>query len=204
MAKKFVVTTIYQEQGGKATNALIGVFTDEEKAGIALENAFHKACNSLDIAELNGYSHYTECDSFHLCDGEDETYFYDGEIQEVEEDIEYDDESPYLISEDEKDDKCESNFQVVQSLAELIGKINDNIDNGEGPVEIIIKLNYGAFSRKTITFADELDECGDYKFELFNCIDETTQILSRDELFDDCKTYVGKAINTGNLFYVLD
>lgn len=205
---KYAVTTIYQEQGGRATKALIGVFTNEEKAAAALENAFHKACDSMGVEELNGYSHFTESDSFHICDGEDETWYYDGEIEEVEEDVVYTDESPYLISEEEKkeDDKpAHENFVVVPSLADLISKIEQNIDNGEGPVEIAIRLNLGAFSRKTITFdKDAYGDGGPYKFEVFNYIDETTETFTEEDLFNDWKTLIGRAIGMGQLYYVLD
>lgn len=97
------------------------------------------------------------------------------------------------------------NTVKVNSLAQITAQINKNIDEGNGePVELLVMLNYGAYSRKTITFADEVDESGFEKFEVFNLIDETTQILSLNDLFDETKTNLGKAINAGAVFMVLD
>ena len=202
--KLYAVTTIYQEQGGHATKALIGVFTNEEKAATALETTFHKACDSMGVEELNGYSYFTESDSFHICDGKEETWHYDGEIEEVEEDLVYTDESPYLISEHDSSGTMEKT-EKVYSIAQLTEQINNNIKNKDSePVELIVQLNYGSYSRKSITFADEQDESGFSKFEVFNHIDDTTQILSLNELFDDTKTNLGKAINAGAVFMVID
>ena len=94
---------------------------------------------------------------------------------------------------------------VVESLAELIGKIQEQVRNGSEPVEVITPLDGKAYSRKSITFADETDEDGDKKFEVRNYIDGTTQILSREDLFNPLLTNIGKALEKNSLFYdVLD
>ncbi len=99
----------------------------------------------------------------------------------------------------------EKKTKKVYSLAQITEQINDNIENKGGePVELIVQLNYGLYSRKSITFADEQDESGFSKFEVFNHVDDTTQILSLNELFDETKTNLGKAINAGAVFMVID
>jgi hypothetical protein len=93
----------------------------------------------------------------------------------------------------------------VYSLSQIIEQINKNIENKDGqPVEILIMLNDSVYSRKCITFADEQDKSGFSKFEIFNFIDNTTQVLSLDELFNSEKTNIGKAINMGAVFMVID
>lgn len=96
------------------------------------------------------------------------------------------------------------NEQVI-SLKQLLGTIDRNIDERGGqPVEVYVLLNGGFISRKNITYADELDETGRYKFEVYNHIDDTTQILTFDELFDRNKTLIGEALGKGALYMVLD
>lgn len=90
---------------------------------------------------------------------------------------------------------------AVYSLAELIGKIQEQIRNGSEPIEIITPLDGKAYSRKSITFADETDENGDKKFEVHNLTDETTKILSREDLFNPLLTDIGKALEKKQLYY---
>ena len=198
MSKLFVVTTLYQENGGRAEKHNVGVFDTIEKAQEALENAFHENCDSLGIEELNKNSFIDEVDeegmlpSFYLCDENDEDWFCFGTIDCIELNKVYGDTDKY-------EDPNEETFVQVKNLAELIQKIQTNLDDNDEPTELIIKLNSNAISRKTITFADE-----EGKFEVFNFIDDTTQILSVDDLFDQTKTTIGKALQVGALYYVLD
>lgn len=192
----YVVTLTYSEgeTQQEGTN-VVGVFTNKDDARKALENVFHKSCDRLGIEELNVFS-YQDQDSFKLIDIDDSLgskdweYNFFGEITETILGAEVD-----IFNDDEEQEK----YKQVKNLAELIQKIQINIENGDEPVEIMVVLNQGAYSRKTITFADE-----EYKFEVFNFIDDTTQILSVDDLFDQAKTNIGKALQVGALYYVLD
>ena len=206
MSKLFVVTTIYQENGGRADQKLVGVFDTHEKAQAALETAFHENCDALDIEELNKNSFFDDApeegmpQSFYLCDENDEDWFCMGSIAPLELNKTYaiDDKYEPVGDDDDKPEQGEEVYKQVESLKELIDTIQSNEDEGEGPVEVVIRLNDGALSRKLISFADEDD-----KFEVFNFIDETTQILSPEELFDRTKTNIGKALEVGALYYIL-
>lgn len=90
---------------------------------------------------------------------------------------------------------------AVQSLSELIGKIQEQVRNGSEPVEIITPIDGKAYSRKSVTFADETDENGDKKFKVYDYIGGTTQILSREDLFNPLLTNIGKALEKSSLFY---
>lgn len=198
--KKYVVSHLYQEYGGRATMSVLGVFTTPEKARKALENNFHDTCDNLGIEELNALSYQNE-DDFRI-QTNDELCLAIGTITEVHEDMEfkaYGDE--FLETEEENNANPVDKPQRVTSMAELIENIKANIEAGIEPVEISIQYNHGAISRKAITFADEQDANGNDKFEVLNFIDDSTQILSFDELFDEGKTYIGKAIECGAAFY---
>lgn len=198
--KKYVVTHLYQEYGGRATASVIGTFSTPENARKALENNFHDTCDRLGVEELNAVSYQDE-DDFRIQD-ENDLYFATGTITEVFEDMEYEaDSDEFLETEEENNANPVDKPQRVASMAELIEKIKENIEAGIEPVEISIQLNHGAISRKAITFADEQDANGNDKFEILNFIDDSTQILSFDELFDEGKTYIGKAIECGAAFY---
>lgn len=192
----YVVTLTYSEgeTQQEGTN-VVGVFANKDDARKALENIFHKSCDRLGIEELNVFS-YQDQDSFKLIDIDDSLgsksweYNFFGEITESIIGKEND-----IFNDDEKQER----YKQVKNLAELIQKIQTNIENGDEPVEIMVVLNHGAYSRKTIAFADEED-----KFEVFNFIDDTTQILSVDDLFDQAKTNIGKALEIGALYYVLN
>ncbi len=94
---------------------------------------------------------------------------------------------------------------AVYSLSELIGKVQEQVRNGSEPVGIVVPLEGKAYSRKTITFADETDENGDKKFKVYDYIDGTTQIFSHEDLFNPLLTNIGKALEKNSLFYdVLD
>jgi predicted RNA binding protein with dsRBD fold (UPF0201 family) len=165
-----------------------------------LENNFHDTCDRLGVEELNTVSYQDE-DDFRIQD-ENDLYFATGTITEVFEDMEYEaDSDEFLETEEENNAKPVDKPQRVTSMAELIEKIKANIEAGIEPVEISIQLNHGAITRKAITFADEQDANGNDKFEILNFIDDSTQILSFDELFDEGKTYIGKAIECGAAFY---
>ena len=182
---------------------VIGAYESIWDARSALRVVFDKICDKLCIEELNAYS-YQEEDSFLLRTSEsvNAEYKFIGEIQTI------DTETKYLnIFDDDEHDYggTMEKTKKVYSLAQITEQINKNITEKDGqPVELIVQLNYGFYSRKSITFADEQDENGFGKFEVFNHNDSTTQILSLSELFDNNKTNLGKAINAGAVFMVLD
>jgi hypothetical protein len=62
----------------------------------------------------------------------------------------------------------------------------------EGQHEVYIRLNYGIRSSKDI-FSD-----GKGNFEVFNHIDETTQKLTKKELWT--KSHIGKALDYNSLY----
>lgn len=201
-----IVTVTKKFDGIDIENAdVIGAYESVWDARSALQVVFHKICDKLGIEELNTYS-YQEEDSFILRTSESANaeYHFIGNIDTIETETEYTN-----IFDDDDDDECypkyTKNTVKVYSLAQITAKINKKIEEGnEEPVELLVMLNCGAYSRKTITFADEQDESGFEKFEVFNFIDETTQILSLADLFDETKTNLGKAINAGAVFMVLD
>ena len=182
---------------------VIGAYESIWDARSALQVIFHKICDKLCIEELNAYS-YQEEDSFLLRTSEsvNAEYKFIGEITTIDTETEY----LNIFDDDEHDfGGTMEKTKKVYSLAQITEQINDNIENKDGqPVEILIMLNSGVYSRKCITFADEQDKSGFSKFEIFNFIDNTTQVLSLDELFDSAKTNIGKAINMGAVFMVLD
>ena len=61
--------------------------------------------------------------------------------------------------------------------------------------EFLIQLNYGAVSRKIIVWGEE-----ENKFWVTNCIDDTEQELTEEQIMDDKYTNIGKAIRQ-NAFY---
>ena len=182
---------------------VIGAYESIWDARSALQVIFHKICDKLCIEELNAYS-YQEEDSFLLRTSEsvNAEYIFIGEITTIDTEIEYLD----IFDDDEHDyGGTTEKTKKVYSLAEITVQINKNIEKKDGqPVELIMLLNGGLYSRKSITLADEVDENGFGKFEVFNFVDDTTQILSLSELFDETKTNLGKAINAGAVFMVID
>lgn len=182
---------------------VIGAYESIWDARSALQVIFHKICDKLCIEELNAYS-YQEEDSFLLRTSEsvNAEYKFIGEIQTIDTETEYLD----IFDDDEHDyGGTTEKTKKVYSLAEITVQINKNIEKKDGqPVELIMLLNGGFYSRKSITLADEVDESGFDKFEVFNFVDDTTQILSLNELFDETKTNLGKAINAGAVFMVID
>ena len=206
MGKKtmHIVTVTKKYDGIDIESAdVIGAYESIWDARSALRVIFDKICDKLCIEELNAYS-YQEEDSFLLRTSEsvNAEYKFIGEITTIDTETEYLD----IFDDDEHDfGGTMEKTKKVYSLAQITEQINDNIENKGGePVELIVQLNYGLYSRKSITFADEQDESGFSKFEVFNHIDDTTQILSLNELFDETKTNLGKAINAGAVFMVID
>lgn len=181
---------------------VIGAYKSIWDARSALRVVFDKICDKLGIEELNAYS-YQEEDSFLLRTSEsvNAEYKFIGKITTIDTETEY----LNIFDNDEHNfGGTMEKTQKVYSLAQITEQINKNIENKGGePVELIMQLNCGLYSRKSITFADEQDESGFSKFEVFNHIDDTTQVLSLSELFDDTKTNLGKAINAGAVFIVL-
>ena len=198
MCKVFVVSTLYQENGGRAENHNVGVFNKLEDAQVALENAFHENCDALGIEELNNNSFFDDAPeegmlpSFYLCDENDEEFMCLGTIDCLEMNKEYSDTDKY-------ENPNEEDMEQVKNLKELIGRIQTNLDESGEPVEVVILLNNGVISRKTITFGDEDDT-----FDVFNFVDSTMQTLTIDELFDRSKTNIGRALEVGALYYILN
>ena len=182
---------------------VIGAYESIWDARSALRVVFDKICDKLCIEELNAYS-YQEEDSFLLRTSEsvNAEYKFIGEITTI------DTETEYLDIFDDDDEECNTAKEKtmrVHSLAQITVQINKNIEEKCGqPVELLVMLNGGAYSRKSITLADEVDESGFGKFEVLNHIDDTIQVLSLSELFDETKTNLGKAINAGAVLMVID
>lgn len=182
---------------------VIGAYESIWDARSALRVAFDKICDKLGIEELNAYS-YQEEDSFLLRTSEsvNAEYKFIGEITTI------DTETEYLDIFDDDDEECNTAKEKtmrVHSLAQITAHINKNIEEKGGqPVELLVMLNSGAYSRKSITLADEVDESGFGKFEVLNHIDDTIQVLSLSEMFDETKTNLGKAINAGAVLMVID
>lgn len=199
--KKYAVTLLYTERGSVGASDVVGVFTTMEKAMKAVENLFHCTCDRLGIEELNTLS-YQEEDNFHI---EKNDIRANGTITEIEENEEYVPSDFLTLVEPEEALKSVEQQKRVEALYQLDDEIRKHIDNGEGPVELKIYLNYGAYVRYTITFADETDELCNYKYEIHSLNDESEVIVSRAEFFDaDGKTNIGKAMMLGALYMVLD
>ena len=181
---------------------VIGSYESIWDARSALRVVFDKICDKLGIEELNAYS-YQEEDSFLLRTSEsvNAEYHFIGEINTIETETEYLD----IFDDDDECNTTKEKTERVHSLAQITVQINKNIEEKDGqPVELLVMLNGGAYSRKSITLADEVDESGFGKFEILNHIDDTIQVLSLSELFDETKTNLGKAINAGAVLMVLD
>ena len=199
----YIVTVTKKYDGIDIESAnVIGAYESIWDARSALRVIFDKICDKLCIEELNAYS-YQENDSFLLRTSENANaeYKFIGKINTISTETEY-----LNIFDDEHDfGGTMEKTKKVYSLAQIIEQINKNVKNKCGePVELLIRLNYGFYSRKSITLADEQDECGFRKYEILNYNDSTTQILSLSELFDETKTNLGKAINAGAVFMVID
>jgi hypothetical protein len=65
----------------------------------------------------------------------------------------------------------------------------------EGEAEFFILLNYNLISRKRIQWDDE-----EKRFFIFNLIDDTEQVLTKDQLMDRGYTNIGYAITKGALY----
>lgn len=89
-------------------------------------------------------------------------------------------------------------FIKVKSLEHLktILKENDN-----GTLECFIETNGGGKSWKTITYSPQCDRHGNNKFEILNEIDETRQVLTEKNLFNEKFTNIGKAIENGSFIF---
>ena len=197
---RYVVTLTYREGECENTGTHpIGSYESIWDARAALDVYFHKSCDRLGIEELNAISFKDE-DEFLLRDAAN-NYCFNGEIHQIMTETEMD-----IFNDDEEDDEPQPDkpkYQQVASRKELIGKVKEQVDECAEPVEVIITLNGGGYTRYGITFADEEDEHGDPKFEIFSYCDESTQVLSWEECFDEDKTNIGKAIEKGSLYYVL-
>lgn len=86
-------------------------------------------------------------------------------------------------------------FKKVTSLEQLHEILK------KGTSEFFVQLNYGVRSWKTIGYADENDCNGNSKFEILNEIDESRQVLTEKNLFNDRFTVIGRAINEGSFYY---
>ena len=87
----------------------------------------------------------------------------------------------------------------IKSLEHLIAIL----DKSENVREFFILLNGNARSWKTITYADKLDRNGNYKLEILNEIDDTKQVLSLANMYNEKYTNIGLAIKQGS-FYLFD
>ena len=67
---------------------------------------------------------------------------------------------------------------------------------GAGKTEYFIALNFGLRSSKDISFAAS----GEHRYRVYNHIDDTEQILTEEQLFNEGETNIGKAINCGALY----
>ena len=86
------------------------------------------------------------------------------------------------------------------------------ICRNEETMDFAIQLNGGAFSRKEIFYHNEGrwkdDNPVEYdakylnKFEVTNCIDGTTQILSEEDIINDDLTNIGKAMRQNAFFHL--
>lgn len=86
-------------------------------------------------------------------------------------------------------------FFKVTSLNQLLHILD------RGTSEFFILLNGGGKSWKTISFA-EADDCnGQSKIEILNQMDDTRQILTQKNLFNERFTHIGKAIENGAFYY---
>lgn len=182
---------------------VIGSYESIWDARSALRVVFDKICDKLGIEELNAYS-YQEEDSFLLRTSEsvNAEYKFIGEITTIGTETEYLD---IFDDDDEECNTAKEKTMRVHSLAQITVQINKNIEEKCGqPVELLVMLNSGVYSRKSITLADEVDESGFGKFEVLNHIDDTIQVLSLSEMFDETKTNLGKAINAGAVLMVID
>ena len=86
-------------------------------------------------------------------------------------------------------------FVKVTSLNQLLQILD------EGTSEFFILLNGGGKSWKTIGLAAEDDCNGQSKIEILNQMDETRQILTQKNLFNEKFTNIGKAIENGSFYY---
>ncbi len=73
-----------------------------------------------------------------------------------------------------------------------ISSIKELKKEARGGAEFALLLNYGLFSRKTISYDD-----GSKLFSIWNHIDDSNQELTEAELDDSGKTNIGKAIRKG-------
>lgn len=79
-------------------------------------------------------------------------------------------------------------MEKVNSIDHLRSLIKGGVKNFR------INLNFGMYSVKHIT----LDKDG--KFNILNKIDNTRQSLNEEDLLDESKTNIGKAIRLGALY----
>lgn len=194
-----IVTVTIKYDGIDIESAkIIGAYESVWDARSALKIIFHKICDKFGVKELNIFS-YQEEDSF-LLRTSDSAY---AEIHIIGKITTIQTETEYLEIFDDKSIAFQGdldNAQQVSSLAQITEKLNKN---GNKKIELLMK-NGAMCSRKTIKFADETDENGFGKFEVYSAVEETTQVLSLGELFDNTKTNLGAAINAGAIFMVLD
>lgn len=205
---KYVVSAVYQEYGGRATCDIIGTFSTYKNAMVALENHFHRMCDRLGVEELNAVSYQDE-DSFKLQE-ENDLWYATGIIDTCEEDEEYlpeDFEADYgdnnvANPKPQQEEKVvKPRYEQVLSMKQLIGRVRDKVDEDGGLVEVIITLNGGGYTKYSIALAGtEVDE----EFDVYSFCDNTTQTLKWEDFFDINKTKIGKAIEHGALYYVLD
>jgi hypothetical protein len=77
----------------------------------------------------------------------------------------------------------------------IINTIDELKDLAIQGVECYIALNFGLKSIKHITYIEDAEV-----FEVINYIDESEQILTEKDLFDEEYTNIGKALNLKALY----
>ena len=86
-------------------------------------------------------------------------------------------------------------FKKVTSLEQLHEILK------KGTSEFFVELNHGVYSWKTIGYAAEDDRYGNPKLEILNEIDDSRQVLTEKNLFNERLTVIGRAINNGSFYY---
>lgn len=182
----------------------IGIFSDKKDAIKALNKVYKRAMDYLEITKL-GDGCYREEDEFEICDV-NEKQFVSGVVDEYIVGKEYcpTDFDVICKLKEEKKAEAQGKYKKVKSADELAGFAEEHANAGEEPVEVILMLNHGAYTRHSITLANEDDENGLPKYEVYHFSDNTTEILTYDDLYNPQKTNLALGIERGALYYVLN
>lgn len=80
-----------------------------------------------------------------------------------------------------------------------IEELRKILDKGAG--EFFILMNGGMRSWKTLNYSSKLDKHERNKIEILNEIDESRQVLTEENLFNDNHSIIGKAMKAGAFYY---